>query len=87
MGYDAESYAVMNVGSKELIELNDMIDTLERALGQPLKRNHRPKQPGDVPQTWADISRAKRLLGYEPQVSFEDGVDWFVDTLHEGKDA
>lgn len=87
MDYDAESYAVMNVGSGEPIELNDMIDTLERALGQPLKRNHRPKQPGDVPQTWADISRAKRLLGYEPHVSFEDGVDWFVDTLHEGKDT
>jgi UDP-glucuronate 4-epimerase len=80
MAYNDESYAVMNVGSGEPIEVNDMIDTLERVLGQPPKRNHRPEQPGDVPQTWADISRAKRLLGYEPQVDFEDGVDRFVDT-------
>jgi len=82
MAYNDESYAVMNVGSGELIELNDMIYTLERVLGQPLKRNHRPEQPGDVPRTWADISRAGELIDYEPRVDFEDGGGRFVDSLN-----
>jgi UDP-glucuronate 4-epimerase len=72
----------MNVGSGEPIEVNDMIDTLERVLGQPLKRNHRPEQPGNVPQTWADISRAGELIDYEYRVDFEDGGGRFVDSLN-----
>ena len=87
MEYEDDGYAIINIGSGEPVQLSDMIDTLEKVLGKSLERNCLSEQPGDVPQTWADISRARRLLGYEPQVSFEDGVDWFVDTLHEGKDA
>lgn len=78
MEYDAESYAVMNVGSGEPIELNDMICTLEDVLDQTLQRNHLPEQPGDVPQTWAAISRAKQLLGYSPEVDFRSGVERFL---------
>jgi UDP-glucuronate 4-epimerase len=85
MDYDAESYAVMNVGSGEPVELNDMIDALEDVLDQPLERNHLPEQPGDVPQTWADIGRAKECLGYEPKVSLREGIRRFTDAqLTEG---
>jgi UDP-glucuronate 4-epimerase len=82
MEYDDEDYAVMNIGSGEPVQLNDMIDTLERVLEQSLERNHLPEQPGDVPRTWADISRAGELIDYEPRVDFEDGGGRFVDSLN-----
>jgi len=81
MDYDAESYAVMNVGSGQPVELNDMIDALEDVLGQNLERNHLPEQPGDVPQTWADIGRAKKRLSYEPQVELREGIRKFLTSL------
>ena len=79
MDYDAESYTVMNVGSGQPVELNDMIDALEDVLDRPQERNHLPEQPGDVPQTWADIGRAKENLGYEPQVNLRKGIRRFLD--------
>lgn len=81
MDYAAESYAVMNVGSGQPIELNDMIDVIEDVLGRKLKRNHLTEQPGDVPQTWADVSRAENQLGYEPTIDFRSGVEKFVECL------
>jgi len=79
MGYEAESYAVMNIGSGQPVTLTEMIDTLEDALGRPIERNHLPEQPGDVPQTWADIGRAKERLGYEPRVGLREGIRRFLD--------
>lgn len=81
MEYDDDEYAVMNIGSGQPVQLNDMIDTLEDVLGRSLERNHLPEQPGDVPQTWADISRAKKFIGYEPQVDFQSGVEQFVEHI------
>ena len=81
MDYDAEPCAVMNVGSGQPVELNDMIDALEDVLGQNLERNHLPEQPGDVPQTWADIGRAKKRLSYEPQVELREGIRKFLTSL------
>jgi UDP-glucuronate 4-epimerase len=81
MDYGTESYAVMNVESGQPVELNDMIDALEDVLGQTLKRNHLPEQPGDVPQTWADIGQAKNSLDYEPQVSLREGIRKFLTSM------
>jgi len=86
MDYDAEPCAVMNVGSGQPVELNDMIDALEDVLGQNLERNHLPEQPGDVPQTWADIGRAKNKLDYEPRVSLREGIRRFLDA-HSAEEA
>ena len=47
---------------------------LEAVLGRPLARRHTPVRPGDVRHTLADISKARRVLGYEPKVDFEDGL-------------
>jgi UDP-glucuronate 4-epimerase len=79
MEYEAESYAVMNIGSGQPVALTDMIDVLERALGRRIEREHLAEQPGDVPQTWADIGRAKERLGYEPQVGLREGIRRFLD--------
>jgi nucleoside-diphosphate-sugar epimerase len=73
-----------NVGCASRISLNDIITMLEKILGRSLKRKHTPSRAGDVRHTLADISKAKRLLGLEPRVDFEEGfrrtVDYFRGT-------
>lgn len=80
MTYEDESYAVMNIGSGQPVPLTEMIDTLERVLGRPIEREHLPEQPGDVPQTWADIDRAGQRLNYEPQVDLRTGIRRFLES-------
>jgi UDP-glucose 4-epimerase len=70
---------VFNVGCGERISLLAIIEMLERALGRALARHHTPSRAGDVPHTLADIGKAKRLLGYQPLVSFAEGFRRTVD--------
>jgi UDP-glucuronate 4-epimerase len=58
-----------------------MIQGLEQALGRKADVQLFPEQPGDVPQTWANVERARRLLGYTPTTSFADGVERFAEWL------
>ncbi|HEY0082371.1 MAG TPA: GDP-mannose 4,6-dehydratase, partial [Pyrinomonadaceae bacterium] len=51
---------------------------IERELGREAVIDRQPMQPGDVPQTFADISKARRLLGYNPQTQIEEGIRRFV---------
>jgi UDP-glucuronate 4-epimerase len=51
---------------------------LEQALGRTAEIDRQPLQPGDVPQTFADISKARALLGYDPQTQIEEGIEKFV---------
>ena len=68
-----------NVGCGERISLLTIIAMLERTLGRTLTRHHTPARAGDVPHTLADIGKAKRLLGYQPLVSFDEGFRRTVD--------
>jgi len=72
-----------NVGCGSRTSLLEIIALLERWLGRPLRRKHLPIRVGDVPHTLADIGAAKRDLGYQPLVEFEDGfrrtLDYFRD--------
>jgi UDP-glucuronate 4-epimerase len=61
-----------------------MVNTLERHLGMEAQRVYMPEQPGDVPVTYADIRKAERLLGYVPQVEFEEGIRRFCAWLQGG---
>jgi UDP-glucuronate 4-epimerase len=54
---------------------------LEKALGRKALVQRKPDQPGDVPRTWADLAKARRLLGYSPAVRIEDGLPLFADWL------
>jgi UDP-glucuronate 4-epimerase len=72
-----EPSVTVNVGSHHPVRTTDMVDALERSLGLTATRILRPAQPGDVPATYADISRAKAILGWEPRWSFQDGIDAF----------
>jgi UDP-glucose 4-epimerase len=65
---------VFNVGCGERISLLDIIARLEKILGRRLDRRHTPSRTGDVPHTLADVSKAKRLLGYIPLVGFDEGL-------------
>jgi len=56
---------------------------IESAIGKKAHLRQLPAQPGDVPITYADISKAKRLLGYSPQVNIEEGIRRFVDWFRE----
>jgi UDP-glucose 4-epimerase len=68
-----------NVGCGSRISLLDIIERLEALLGHRVERRHTPARAGDVPHTLADVSHAKRLLGYEPLVGFDEGFRRTVD--------
>ena len=76
--YSATPYEVINLGESRTVELAELIEILERALDTRALIERQPAQPGDVPQTFADISKARRLLGYNPQTEIEEGVRRFV---------
>ncbi|MBI2526508.1 MAG: NAD-dependent epimerase/dehydratase family protein [Candidatus Rokubacteria bacterium] len=74
-----------NVGCGSRITLLGMIAMLEGLLGTPLRRRHLPRRVGDVPHTLADIGSAKRDFGYEPLVTFDEGLRRTVDFFMGGK--
>ena len=72
-------YEIFNLGESQTVELNRLIGLLESALGKKAVIERRPMQPGDVPLTYADISKARAKLGYEPRVLIERGLPLFVE--------
>lgn len=83
MDYAATPYEIINLGNDRTVALDRMISVIEQALGRSAERTPLPAQPGDVPHTWADITRARELLGYAPSTSFEEGVRLFAAWLLE----
>lgn len=71
-------FDIINLGNSHPVTLSRLVELLEQATGKRAIRKQLPPQPGDVPITYADISKAKRLLGYEPQTSIERGLAEFV---------
>ena len=81
MHYNRTPYEVINLGNSRTVSLMEMIATIEDALGKRAELLYEPEQPGDVPVTYADVSKAKDLLGYDPQVPFDAGIHNFVAWL------
>lgn len=77
--YDASMHEIFNLGESETTELVRLIELIEENLGMKAIIERQPMQPGDVPVTFADISKAKRLLGYDPKTKIEDGIPKFVE--------
>ena len=71
-------YEIFNLGESQTISLSHMVATLEKVTGIKALLDYQPRQPGDVDCTYADVSKAKAQLGYNPGTSFEDGVTVFV---------
>ena len=72
-------YRVYNIGNHQPVELLRYIEVLEDCLGRKAERNLLPLQPGDVPDTYADVEALQRDTGYSPSTSIETGVKRFVD--------
>lgn len=85
--YDATQYEIINLGNSHTITMREMIDGLEAALGKRARIEWLPAAAGDVPQTWADVSKAHRLLGYSPRTPYVEGVRQFVTWLRESSSA
>ncbi len=71
---DRFGYRVWNLGHSAPVALRDMIAAIARVVGRSANITHRPMQPGDVERTWADLTRSRAELGYEPRTEFEEGV-------------
>src|SRR5213594_2755314 len=77
--YEGPRFDIFNLGESETIQLKDLIVAIENALGKKAKVNQLPEQPGDMPLTCADISKARKLLGYKPTTRFSEGLPRFID--------
>ena len=78
-------YEILNIGNSSPTTLKEMIDTIGQALGIEPKIKQLPMQPGDVDRTYADVSKAKTLIGYEPKTTFKEGIENFVKWYKENK--
>src|SRR5690554_3149148 len=81
MDYDETPYEVVNLGNNRTVSLSEMVRALEDVLRVKATIERLPEQPGDVPQTWADVAKAERLFGYRPGTAFEEGLRRFADWL------
>jgi len=77
--YDATIHEAINLGESQTVELKRLIELIETSLGKKAVIDHQPMQPGDVPITFADISKAKGLLNYHPTTMIEQGIPKFVE--------
>ena len=68
-------YRIYNLGGSSPVELREMIDTIGRVVGKTPRIERQPMQPGDVTRTWADLTRSKAELGYDPQTPLEAGIE------------
>ncbi|MFT9495342.1 SDR family NAD(P)-dependent oxidoreductase [Anaerosolibacter sp.] len=76
-------FEIFNLGGSRTISLRHMVKTIEEEVGKNAILNHQPMQSGDVMKTYADISKSKRMLGYEPKTRFELGISEFIKWYNE----
>ncbi len=72
-------FEIINLGSSEPVELSRLVELLQEALGREAQIDRLPEQPGDMPATCADITKARRLLDYEPRFPIRQGLARFVE--------
>lgn len=72
-------YEIVNLGESHVVSLKEMVEVIENTLGIKAKIDKLPMQMGDVEKTYADINKAKTLIGYNPSTEFEDGIAKFID--------
>lgn len=72
------AFEIINLGGSRTTELRQLVSLIEKSTGKKARTIKSPDQPGDVPVTYADVSKAKKLLGYKPKVKIEDGIPLFV---------
>ncbi len=76
--YNPSSYEIVNIGGSKTVTVKRLIEVIEEALGKKAQIKFSAPAPGDVPITYADVSKAKRLFNFEPKVRIEEGVARYV---------
>lgn len=72
-------YEIINLGNHQTVSLKEMVHTIEKSLNKKAVFRYLPPQPGDVTQTYANISKAQHLLSYQPSVNFQQGITHFIE--------
>jgi UDP-glucuronate 4-epimerase len=72
-------YEIFNLGESQTVKLTYLIELLQEALGKRAIVDSQPNQPGDVPITFANIDKARKMLGYNPRVKIDEGIAKFVE--------
>ena len=72
-------YEIINLGGHETITISELLARIENLVGQKARIEYIPRHPADVEANWADVSKAKRLLGWQPQVGLDEGITGLVD--------
>jgi UDP-glucuronate 4-epimerase len=78
-------YGIFNLGESQTVTLTRLIELIENALGQKAVIDRQPPQPGDVPLTYADVTKARTILGYRPAVPIERGIPRFIEWFRSSK--
>jgi UDP-glucuronate 4-epimerase len=76
---NVKGYEIMNLGNPSTVDLMYFIECVEKTIGKEAEKNMMPMQQGDVPVTFADIEKTKRILNWEPKIGIEQGVEKFID--------
>jgi len=89
-GLKPVGYEIVNLGSNSPITVQDVVQSIEHHLNKTAKVVHEPRRQADVPATWANVAKAKRLLGWSPQTLIGEGVpkvsDWYLENREWAKD-
>lgn len=83
LNYTESNYEIINLGNSQTVSLYEMLNILEEVFEKKAIINYLPEQTGDVPQTYANVSKAKQLLGYQPSKSFREGLELFKEWWYE----
>ena len=79
ISYRKKNFDIFNLGGSQTVTLNELIESVEAALGKKATIIEKPEQPGDVPKTWADVSKAEKFLNYHPDTPIQEGVPKYVE--------
>jgi UDP-glucuronate 4-epimerase len=84
--YTGSDFEIINLGNNYTVSLKELIEAIEDVIGKKAIIEKHPEQPGDVPRTFADVSKAKSLLGYDPQTKLKEGLTAFYDWFKANSD-
>lgn len=85
--YDASPFEIFNLGGSQTTTLSELIEIIQDELGVTAEIIVKPDQPGDVPRTFADVAKAKRLLGYNPSTGPREGIRKYIQWVREIESA
>ena len=85
--YQQTGFEIINLGNSYTVSLKNLIHSIEEVVGKKAIIQQLPEQPGDVPRTYADISKAKKLLNYQPNTDLKTGLQRFYDWFNSNKEV